>query len=349
MDVQFRQICRVFDSMSVGVYVADLESYELLFVNAHTASVFGDGLVGRRCFEALQTGQDGPCAFCTNTRLVRDGVTQGPYVWEFQNTSNGRHYLCIDQAIEWTDGRLARMEVFVDVTDRKEADRFREQILAMVSHDLKNPLSTVGLRGELLRRRLVAKGLTEEAAMASEILDEARRMNALVVEIMEAARLDSGQLTLQRTTVDLAELARCTVAALASGEDRVAVGGAAAAVVHGDLERLRRVFENLIGNALKYSRPGAPVEVLVETRAGEAVVSVVDRGAGIPADELPRLFEPFYRTPAGKQAASGLGLGLHIARSLVEAHGGRLVVESAVGEGSRFTFTLALAPTDRPA
>ncbi|MDD3847158.1 MAG: PAS domain S-box protein [Syntrophorhabdaceae bacterium] len=113
------RLTAVLDSIDALVYVADFDSYELLFLNKYGRKEWGD-IGGKRCWEALQKGQDGPCKFCTNKRLLSGtGVPTGVYRWEFQNTKNGRWYNCRDQAIRWTDGRLVRLEIAIDITESK--------------------------------------------------------------------------------------------------------------------------------------------------------------------------------------------------------------------------------------
>jgi signal transduction histidine kinase len=131
------------------------------------------------------------------------------------------------------------------------------------------------------------------------------------------------------------ERVRVNVSSTLSGDEPV--------IVSADPERIERVLMNLITNALKYSPPKKPVVVGVEQAHNEAVVSVVDQGDGIPPEELPRLFHRFTRGRAGPKAdVSGLGLGLYIARLMVEAHGGRIRAESEVGKGSTFWFSLPM-------
>ena len=112
----------VMDNLDVIVYVADMESHEVLFVNKLSKEVFGD-ITGRVCWESIQAGQSGPCAFCTNSRLINsDGTPAEPVIWEFQNTANNRWYECRDQAIRWIDGRLVRLELAADITSRKKLE-----------------------------------------------------------------------------------------------------------------------------------------------------------------------------------------------------------------------------------
>ncbi|HDH28892.1 MAG TPA: PAS domain-containing protein, partial [Euryarchaeota archaeon] len=108
----------VLDSLDAAVYVADMDSYEILFVNKYLSKIFGD-VVGKICWQTLQTDQSGPCSFCTNKKLLNaDGEPTGVYLWEFQNTVTGRWYEIRDRAIKWVDGRTVRLEIATDITER---------------------------------------------------------------------------------------------------------------------------------------------------------------------------------------------------------------------------------------
>jgi diguanylate cyclase (GGDEF)-like protein len=121
-DLAYRSIATVLDSLDALVYVSDMKTYELLFTNDYGRKIWGD-MQGKTCWKVLQENQTGPCAFCTNDQLLdKSGKPTGVYVWEFQNTVNKRWYQCRDQAITWVDGRIVRMEVATDITDRKLAE-----------------------------------------------------------------------------------------------------------------------------------------------------------------------------------------------------------------------------------
>ena len=121
-DEDYHRLVTVLDSLDALVYVSDMQTYELLFANEYGRNIWGD-IQGKTCWKVLQAGQDGPCSFCTNHRLIDDsGQPTGVYVWEFQNTVTRRWYQCRDQAIRWIDGRLVRMEIATDITDRKQAE-----------------------------------------------------------------------------------------------------------------------------------------------------------------------------------------------------------------------------------
>ncbi|MDH5473462.1 MAG: GGDEF domain-containing protein [Gammaproteobacteria bacterium] len=118
----YQGILTILDSIDALIYVADMDTYELLFINEYGKSIWGD-IQGQICWQALQQGQEGPCSFCTNDKLLnKDNQPSEVYVWEFQNTINNCWYQCRDKAIQWVDGRIVRMEIATDITDRKHAE-----------------------------------------------------------------------------------------------------------------------------------------------------------------------------------------------------------------------------------
>ncbi len=121
-DLSYRSIATILDGLDALVYVADMETYELLFCNEYGRKIWGD-IQGQTCWKVLQEDKDAPCSFCTNSHLLdKDGKPSGVYVWEFQNTVNKHWYQCRDQAITWVDGRLVRIEIATDITERKLAE-----------------------------------------------------------------------------------------------------------------------------------------------------------------------------------------------------------------------------------
>jgi signal transduction histidine kinase len=222
--------------------------------------------------------------------------------------------------------------------------RESEEYTRVISHDLRLPLTIILGQAQLIQRSAEKADLVARSAQA--IVVSARRMNAMIDDLVDSARLESGQLRLNSRPLDLGRAIHDLTERMTglSGMERYEVRVEADLPrVRADPDRLERILSNLIGNALKYSTPGTPIVLSATSGPGEAIVSVADRGSGIASADLPRLFERYFRAPGGIEHREGLGLGLYITRALVEAHGGRIWVESEVGAGSTFTFTLPFA------
>lgn len=336
---QFLAVSTLFDAAEMVLYVADMDTHELLFMNPFAERIWGTGWRGQLCYRVLQDGQSKPCAFCTNDRL-REGSGEHPVVWEFQNTHDQHWYLCIDKAIPWPGRHRVRMEVAIDITERKRHEQFREQYVAMISHDLRSPLSTIDMSASLLKLLHERGAGGDPAPHVDSILRSARRMASMIDDLLETTRLESGQLVLHISNFDLGQLAWTVADQLGrsrSGSLRCEASGPT--LVDADAGRIERVLDNLIGNALRYSPPDSPVSVAIEADEHQATVTVTDRGIGVAAEELPKLFQRFYRG-RGHGETTGLGLGLYNSRLIIEHHGGRIWAECVAGVGSTFGFTL---------
>jgi len=230
----------------------------------------------------------------------------------------------------------------------EEALRVRDDFMNAASHDLRTPLTGVMGRSDLIQTRLDSGRPLDEAWFRTQVdllRQSARRMAATVEEITDAAQLQMGRpLSLKLEPIDIGDMVRgmsAMVAAASTWNNAAPVKVAAAAgfIVEGDRRRLERVVQNVVGNAVKYSPDGAPVQVSVGGDAEWVSIIVRDHGVGVPADELPRLFARFYRASTSKGIA-GTGIGLAGSRTIVEQHGGGITLESAVGEGTTVTVLL---------
>jgi PAS domain S-box-containing protein len=251
-----------------------------------------------------------------------------------------------------------------DVTDkvnaRTHAERLREealcavhsreQLLAIVSHDLRNPLSTVLMGAKRIEQLAEQSDIgVPTKKVTSTILKAVDRMSRLVSNLLDLAKLEGGQtLPVDVERVDIVALTRQAVELLeplATARKltlRTEIEGPAHALCDGD--RVEQVLSNLLGNALKFTREGGAIEVEVTRNDREILIRVSDTGIGIPAHELSRIFAPYWQADA--QRKRGAGLGLSIAKGIVDALGGRIWVETTVGQGSSFYFTLPAADPD---
>jgi signal transduction histidine kinase len=239
------------------------------------------------------------------------------------------------------DQIIGAVAAFRDIRTLKELERLREEWASIIAHDMRQPVHGIWLNADLLKRA----ALTErEQATLGRIRRAAERLERMIVDLLDVSRIEAKRLELRPQPMTLAAVLHDAVAeSRVADRARLAID-APDVVVRADQARLMQVLENLLSNAAKYGDPESPVVVRLEREHDHVVVSIENRGPGIPADELPALFERFSRTRAAQDGlVAGLGLGLYICRGLVEAHGGRIWAESEPGGITAFRFTLPVA------
>lgn len=222
----------------------------------------------------------------------------------------------------------------------------KNQLLGMAAHDLRNPLGVIMSYAKFLDRFAGVKLDDKERQFLAQIEKSSQFMLRLLEDLLDVSQIESGKLQLALAPLDLAATVAGNVELnrmLASAKN-IAIDlplPAAPLWVEADATKIEQVLNNLISNAVKYSHPGTTVRVTLEADAGEVTVKVRDQGQGIPEAELSRLFQPFSKTSVKSTGGEkSTGLGLAITRRIVEGHGGRIGVESRVGEGSSFSFSL---------
>ncbi|MCY1030210.1 HAMP domain-containing sensor histidine kinase [Corallococcus sp. BB11-1] len=223
--------------------------------------------------------------------------------------------------------------------------------LAGVAHDLRNPLSALKLSTALAAPGRAEVTPERMQRTLSLVRRQVARLDRMVGDLLDATRIEAGKLELQPEVRDTRELARSVVELYQSSEPGHTLELAlpdAPVLVRADPARLEQVLTNLVSNALKYSPAGSRVEVSVQGDAHHAVVAVADQGIGMSPEELKGLFVPFQRAGNARQRAPGVGLGLSVSRRIIEAHGGRIEVESQPGQGSVFRVLLARVDVSAP-
>lgn len=234
-----------------------------------------------------------------------------------------------------------------DIGEMKRLERVRSEFLGNVSHELRTPIFSV--QGYL---ETLLDGAADDPAVRDDFLYKAHqnvlRLHTLLTDLIEISRIESGEMKMSFRYFDAVEYLRGIIAELGPTAEiaRVrlelnVIGGRKDLMVLGDRDRLKQAIVNLVENAIKYNRPEGVVTVELEARDGEAEFRVRDTGIGIPAEDLGRIFERFYRVNKDRsRAVGGSGLGLAIVKHIVEAHGSSVRVESELGRGSTLSFTL---------
>jgi PAS domain S-box-containing protein len=232
----------------------------------------------------------------------------------------------------------------IDMTAQHHLEKQKEEFLAIVSHDLRNPVTAIKGYAQIAAR--TSGHLDDRVKQAlSTISRQADRLSRLIGDLLDVSRLQSGPLALERVRFDLREPLREIAGGLELAAEAFQIEVRLPEEplwVYADRTRIEQVIGNLLDNAMRYSGESRLIEVEAKREGEEAVVSVIDHGVGIPAEQQANVFGQFFRGSNVREQVSGLGLGLYISHGIIAAHGGRLWVESKEGEGSRFLFALEL-------
>jgi len=317
-----------------AVFMVDRHG-EIVHVNEPAARMFKlEGkMVGRSFIEAVRDHEfDAVLRKCLESRSRQEASIE---------VTPGRRYYAVTAAPP--DGEPGAIIVIRDLTEIRRLERVRRDFVANISHELRTPLASLKLLAETLK-----SGATEDPAVATDFLNrievETDKLIQMVRELGELSRIESGEAPLVKKPVDLAPFIDRVVERLQPQADRAELVLAVEAApglkpVPADADRLEQVLVNLLHNAIKFTPAGGRITISAVPKGRGAEVSVKDTGIGISADDLPRIFERFYKADKAR-TSGGTGLGLAIAKHIVQAHGGEIRAESAPGKGSALTFTL---------
>jgi two-component system phosphate regulon sensor histidine kinase PhoR len=333
--------------MEDGVLAVDFRGTVLLANQALRDSLELHEPVGRHYLEALRQREVGDLL----EQVLRRGERREA---EVAMLRGGRTYAVTGVPFPGPEGQPpGAVLTFHDVTERHRVERLRRDFVANASHELRTPLTSIRGFVEALEDGAIDDGPTARRFL-EKIRVHADRMAGLVSDLLELSRLESGERVPSWDVVSPADVVEEVAASFAEVAERKGVSLArvdrGAPEVWSDRDRLRRIVENLVENAVKYTPAGGHVEIATRPGPdGGAELTVGDDGPGIAAEHLPRIFERFYRVDkARSRELGGTGLGLSIVKHLAEGIGARVAVQSAPGRGSRFTVALPAGRERRP-
>ncbi|HEX2123473.1 MAG TPA: ATP-binding protein, partial [Thermoanaerobaculia bacterium] len=275
------------------------------------------------------------------------GQTVPDYLAIGRNLLNGRDLdLSIAAAPIVSEGVVGAILVIRDITAVQELDRKKDEFLSVASHELRTPLTTIKGYTQLLSQTVNDLAPEERATYINAVLGEIERMMGLISELLDVSRIETNRLQIHPQPIRWIDFIEGRVSAFRVQHPARRIdfsAGTPETIVVADPDRMRQVVDNLLSNAIKYSPEGSDISVHLSLDDGASLTAVSDHGIGIPRDEIPQLFERFHRARnVSSRYYGGLGLGLYIARAIIEAHGGAITVESEEGHGSTFTVRLPL-------
>lgn len=326
-----------------GLMVVDHES-RITMANSASARIIGnepDSIVGKTVIEGTLSHDLSELV----ERVVR---TRTPASLEIQLADAEQSYLNVYVTpLERPDGPAGAVVVMHDLTGSRRLDSVRRDFVANFSHELRTPLASIRAMAETISLR-GEKSPEVAREFAEKIVAEADHLTALSDDLLDLAKIEAGKRPINAETFALCDVVRDIVSEFAPRSERKSVelkfDVAESLLVKADRDAVCQILANLVDNAIKYTPPGNGVMVAAVGEEGRVRVRVIDSGIGIAEAEQARIFERFYRTDKARSKESGgTGLGLSIVKHLVEAHGGKVSVESSPGKGAAFGFTLPSA------
>jgi PAS domain S-box-containing protein len=334
---------QVLDAVGDGVLLLDSDGVVQLWNRAATLAtgVPADDILGRRLAEIVSNWDE------LSVRIPIAGEGAAPRAVTLPLELQGRDLWLSFVAVRSADGIVY---AFRDVTGERQLEQERSDFVATISHELRTPMTGVYGAAQTLLHREDDLAPEQREKLLTMLAAEAARLSQITEEVLMTSQLDRGDLTVERTAVDIAEVVRSavhTMRPLAESLRIVVEIDDKIGIASGDADRIQQVLVNLLDNAAKYG--GAPVRVSAEQTNGLVRIAVSDGGPGIDALDRDRIFEKFYRADSQlKRAGRGTGLGLYISRELTELMGGRLVLASGSGEGATFVVELPRPAARRP-
>ncbi len=354
LKTQHNTMLTILDNIDAMVYAIDFQTNIILFINKWAKQRYGN-MEGQLCWKVLQANQTGPCKFCTNSKLIDiQGNPTGTYHWEYQNTRSQKWYSVSDNAVRWIDGRMVRIEVAFDITNRKkleqqliEINAMKDKFFSIIAHDLKNPFNTILGFAELLLENIQEYDNLRIIQFVQIIYDASKSGYSLLENLLDWARSQTKAMQFKPTATNLEKLIEENILLFQESAKQKFVelkySISDNCIAFADANMINTVIRNLVSNAIKFTHKNGTVEILTQCIDNEVFVTVNDSGVGINKEDSDKLFRIDYKhITTGTTGEKGTGLGLILCKEFVEKNGGKIWFESTENIGTQFKFLLPL-------
>ena len=335
------------DAGGLGTFEVDFSSPDTLITNSRLNEIFGlSKNLSRKAFSALIHPDDEGI----RNRANEESLKNGKLFYEariIRKDGSIRWIRVAGKMLYNADGKPQKLLGIVDdITDQKNLQQQKDNFIAMASHELKTPVTSIKAYGQVLEQMLRVNGSVKEADMMVRMDTQVNRLNNLIRDLLNITKMNSGKLEYHRTAFDLNEVVKEMTEELqrTTTNHTLNLDLTGPALVFADKERISQVITNLISNAIKYSPNSAVINIATSIKENEVTCCVQDFGIGIDPESQQKVFEQFYRVNDEKhQSFQGFGLGLYISAEIIKREGGKIWVKSTEGKGSEFYFSLPIS------
>jgi two-component system, NtrC family, sensor histidine kinase KinB len=339
----------IIESVEDGLIVLD-QNHAVVHINEVACAILdldANEIEGNR-LEEISSRNLHVAKLLAATQEGNDGA--GNDSTEFKLFLRGRDHSYITRNLPWmgpNGERLGTIVLLQDVTYVRDQEKSRTNLIATLSHELKTPLTSLTIGAELLTESIPEEVATRQREVLDTIHHDVARLNAIAADLLDASRKSSARIGVERRAIMLDKTVReaCRPLAIQAREKKIAfeiVADDRPIPIWGDPIKLPWVVTNLVGNALRYTPDGGTIRMEIRREGNVARTIVTDSGPGIAPDILPRIFEPFAQFPDDAAHVGSAGLGLYIAKEIVEAHNGRIFARSELGRGTTFTVDIPM-------
>lgn len=340
---QLEQVTQQADHLREGLFRAVEDALlvlnseqRVLFANPAAESTLGQSLTNQHLLSVIN--QPDLDTLLQDAQMVRGEVVERRLEFD-------RHIFNARAVIYKSDRSTYEVLTLRDVTEIQRLERARREMVSNITHELSTPITAISLLAETLLNTAIKEKPKRSRKMAEDIQREVDTLTHLVQEIRDLSLIESGQMPIRLTPTELSSIVYAGVNPLLplaeNKQQTVTVEVPDEVLVLADDHHARRAIKNLVHNAIKFTQPGGLIQVTAALKADEVIIAVNDNGPGIPAADLPRIFERFFQVDKARR--NGTGLGLAIVRHIVMAHGGHTWVESTENQGTTFYMSLVLA------
>ncbi|MEA3497192.1 MAG: PAS domain-containing sensor histidine kinase [Bacteroidota bacterium] len=354
---------KILNNINARIYVADMQTYKLLFVNKNIKESFGE-INGQKCYKALQN-LNSPCSFCTNKKLI-EGKPYKTITWEHQNNIDKKWYKINNSKIKWFDGEFVRLELATDITEQKqtenklkenslklkELNETKDKFFSIIGHDIKSPFNSIIGFAKLIIEDFEELDEEEVFEMVNIILKASTETNNLLDKLLLWASTQNGRIEIHPKENDIFEIISTSLLHLISNieKKKIKINNSAKenTIAFFDNESINTVVRNLLSNAIKYSNQGGEINLSTTKNSNSIILTIEDKGIGMSKETIDNLFKIDKKISVrGTNNEKGTGLGLLICKEFIELNNGKISIESTKGKGSVFSLTLPLTKNDK--